>query len=197
VPVYADFRRMKTMGKKIRVLLPVLAALFLVSQAGRVFGQGVPVPAALEVPTGSSLLLHVYAKGVQVYSYSPLPADTARLGWVLLEAKARLYTDADYRQEAGRHYFNSAHHPMWAAVDGSTVEGAKIQQADAPVPDAVPWLLLKATAVTGKGPLASTAFVQRVNTKGGKAPAGGADGAHKGQTLEVDYTAEYLFYGSK
>ena len=188
---------MKTMGKKIRVLLPVLAALFLVSPTGRVFGQDVPVPAPLEVPTGSHMLLHVYARGVQVYSYSPLPADTTRLGWVLLEAKAKLYTDAGYRQEAGKHYFNSAHHPVWAAVDGSTVEGAKIQQADAPVQDAVPWLLLKATAVTGNGPLASTSFIQRVNTKGGKAPAGGADGAHKGQTIEVDYTAEYLFYGSK
>ena len=28
-------------------------------------------------------------------------------------------------------------------------------------------------------------------------PAGGAGGAHKGQTIEVGYTAEYLFYGNK
>jgi hypothetical protein len=183
---------MKYLRQKVRGVLAVLLLLSL----GRGYGQEVAVPPSIQVPGGSRLLLHLYAQGVQVYVYSPLPADTARFGWVLVEAKAGLYTDADYRQEAGKHYFNSAHHPVWAAVDGSTVEGAKIQQADAPVPGAVPWLLLKAAAVTGKGPLASTAFVQRVNTKGGKLTAGNAEAGDKGQTIEVDYTAEYLFYGN-
>jgi hypothetical protein len=195
VPVYADFRHMKTMGKKIRIFLPVLAVLVLVSPAGRVFGQGVVVPAALQVPTGSSLLLHVYAKGVQVYVCTAAVSDTGKYTWVLQEAKATLYTTAGLSEKAGRHYFNAAHHPVWETTDGAGVEGAKLQQADAPDPGSVPWLLLKASAGTGK--LAPTAFIQRVNTKGGKAPSVGADANHKGATLEVGYTAEYLFYGGK
>jgi hypothetical protein len=191
------FAFMKPIGKKIRGFLPLLAVLLLVSPGGRVFGQGVPVPAALRVPAGSPLLLHVYAKGVQVYSCSSLPADTARFGWVLLEARADLYTTADLSKKAGRHFFNAAHHPVWETVDGASVEGTKLQQADPPDAGAIPWLLLKASSSSGTGPITSAAFIQRVNTKGGKAPAGGADGAHKGQTIEVDYTAEYLFYGSK
>jgi Protein of unknown function (DUF3455) len=191
------FAFMKPIGKKIRGFLPLLAVLLLVSPGGRVFGQGVPVPAALRVPAGSPLLLHVYAKGVQVYSWSASASDTGKYAWVLLEAKADLYTTADLSKKAGRHFFNAAHHPVWETVDGASVEGTKLQQADAPDAGAIPWLLLKATPAPGSGPLSPASFIQRVNTKGGKAPAGGADGAHKGQAIEVDYTAEYLFYGSK
>jgi hypothetical protein len=191
------FAFMKPIGKKIRGFLPLLAVLLLVSPGGRVFGQGVPVPAALRVPAGSPLLLHVYAKGVQVYSWSASASDTGKYAWVLLEAKADLYTTADLSKKAGRHFFNAAHHPVWETVDGASVEGTKLQQADAPDAGAIPWLLLKATPAPGSGPLSPASFIQRVNTKGGKAPAGGADGAHKGHAIEVDYTAEYLFYGSK
>jgi hypothetical protein len=183
---------MKYMHQKFQ---GVLAVLLLLSM-GRGYGQEVAVPASVRVPAGSRLLLHLYAQGVQVYSCSPVDKDSSRYAWALVEAKATLYTAANYGQQAGKHYFDAAHHPVWEAADGSIVEGAKLQQADAPDQGGVPWLLLKASSHSGNGPLASTAFIQRVNTKGGKAPAGGADGAHKGQTIEVDYTAEYLFYGS-
>jgi uncharacterized protein DUF3455 len=152
------------------------------------YGQNV------DVPKDSKLLLHVYGKGVQVYVCAPMAGDSSRYVWTLSEAKAGLYSSDTYRTEVGRHYFNAEHHPVWEATDGGKVVGSKLRQADAPVASAVPWLLLQAVTAPNDGALRGTTLIQRVNTKGGKAPDGGADAAHKGQTLQVPYTAEYLFY---
>jgi hypothetical protein len=184
---------MKDMHQKIRGVLAVLLLLSMV----RGYGQEVAVPVPIQVPAGSRLLLHLYAQGVQVYSCIPVDKDSSHYAWTFVEAKATLYTAADYGQKAGRHYFNAAHHPVWETTNGASVEGAKLQQADAPDQEAIPWLLLKAGSSSGAGPLTSTAFIQRVNTKGGKAPPVGADANHKGATLSIGYSAEYLFYANK
>jgi Protein of unknown function (DUF3455) len=169
--------------------IAVTGMLVLAAEMG--FGQ---VPAAVEVPRDSRLLLHVYGKGVQVYVCTPAAGDTSRYAWTLAEAKAELYSSDAYRQETGKHYFNAEHHPVWELADGSKVVGSKLRQADAPAADAVPWLLLQAVTAPDGGALKGTTLIQRINTKGGKAPDGGADAAHKGQTIQVPYTAEYLFY---
>jgi hypothetical protein len=181
------------MGTKVRVVLAVLL-LFFIRQG---HGQELQVPASIQVPAGSKLLLHVSGRGMQVYTCQVSAADTTRYVWVLLEAKAILYAGAEYGEKAVRHYFNAKHHPVWESEDGSSVEGTKLQQADAPVAGAIPWLLLKASSSSGAGPIVSTAFIQRINTKGGKAPADGADVSQKGQQIEVAYSAEYLFYANK
>jgi len=54
--------------------------------------------------------------------------------------------------------------------------------------------LLRATATSGKGRFAQISFVQRLDTKGGKAPAIGCDAAHDGKEQRVDYSADYYFY---
>jgi hypothetical protein len=74
------------------------------------------------------------------------------------------------------------------------VTGAKVAQADAPVADAVPWLLLRATSTSGHGRFSDVTFIQRLATRGGKAPASGCDAAHNGAELPVTYRADYYFY---
>ncbi len=44
------------------------------------------------------------------------------------------------------------------------------------------------------GTFTSTTFIQRVNTTGGVAPAGGCDADRVGTTTPVFYTADYYFY---
>jgi uncharacterized protein DUF3455 len=56
--------------------------------------------------------------------------------------------------------------------------------------------LLKASSSSGTGPIVSTTFIQRVNTRGGQPPGPKADVRQKGEKIEVAYTAEYLFYGN-
>lgn len=67
-------------------------------------------------------------------------------------------------------------------------------------PDAIPWLLLPATATPapgGGGELADATFVQRLLTVGGVAPAAAACNAKSaGTRAEVPYTAEYVFWKS-
>ena len=36
--------------------------------------------------------------------------------------------------------------------------------------------------------------IQRLNTKGGKAPASGCDASHKGDKTRSHYTADYYFF---
>jgi|SRR5579863_9232280 len=161
-----------------------------------VFGQDSNIPISIRVPLNSRLIWHTYAKGVQVYLCTQDPKDSTKYIWTFNEPRANLYADTSYHQLVGRHYFDAGKNPTWETDDGSKISGTKIQQANSPDSGAVPWLLLKATVSSRNGRLAGAAFIQRIRTKGGKAPVT-ADRQNKGQFVEVPYTAEYLFYSEK
>jgi len=40
-------------------------------------------------------------------------------------------------------------------------------------------------------------YIQRVNTKGGTAPAAGCDRSHAGRKVAIDYQADYYFYAPR
>ena len=84
--------------------------------------------------------------------------------------------------------------PTWTSKDGSSVVGAKLEQAAAPVASAVPWLLLRATSTSGAGLFSGVTFVQRIDTKGGTPPGGGCDASHAGAENRASYSADYYFY---
>jgi hypothetical protein len=155
-----------------------------------VTAQNAVVPSSLAVPAGNVLFLHVYAKGIQIYRCVQDQKDTTRFSWLFVAPDADLYADADYKLSNGRHYEG----PTWESMDGCKVVGKKLQQADAPEPAAVPWLLLGVTSVTGTGTFSGTTFIQRINTHSGQAPPMAADRQHLGREVDVQYTAEYLFY---
>ena len=165
----------------------------LVFSALIVFGQDSSFPLSIRVPANSKLIWHTYAKGVQVYVCTQDPKDTSGYMWTFKEPRANLYADSSYHRLVGRHYFDADNHPAWEAADGSKVSGVKVQQANSPDAAAIPWLLLHAAAAGGNGTLTGTVLIQRIRTKGGKAPAT-ANNLNKGQSVEVPYTAEYLFY---
>jgi len=161
-----------------------------------VFGQKSGIPASIAVPEGSKLIAHTYAKGVQVYVCTQNLKDSSRYAWTFKEPRAKLYADSKYHKLVGKHYFDAGKNPTWETTDGSKVSGIKVQQANSPDSTAIPWLLLQSTATQRSGRFTHVLFIQRIDTKGGKAPAI-ADKANKGQSAEVAYTAEYLFYGEK
>lgn len=166
---------------------------FLVFCVVTAFSQDTAIPAAVQVSKSSKLILHTYALGVQVYVCQHDAKDTTHFVWVFKQPRATLYADSAYQKVVGKHYFNADNNPTWETSDGSKVSGTKLQQANGPDSNAIPWLLLKATAPDGTGVFKSTAFIQRLFTNRGKAPAT-ADKSQLGKTLEVAYTAEYLFY---
>src|SRR5437899_10113760 len=87
--------------------------------------------------------------------------------------------------------------PHWESTDGSKVLGTVKERADAPVADAIPWLLLAAKSVGSAGAFSKVTSIQRVNTAGGAAPRVGCSQAAAGALARIDYTADYYFFTAK
>jgi hypothetical protein len=146
------------------------------------------VPPQLQPPANEKLLLQVHAKGDQVYTCK---GDAGQFAWALKEPDAQLF-DKDGKP-FGKHFAG----PSWEASDGSRVTGKAVANAPSPDADSIPWLLVNIVSHEGSGVLSSATTIQRLNTKGGKAPASGCDAANAGKELRVAYSADYLFYAPK
>jgi len=153
-------------------------------------------PPAIAPPTGVTVAAHFKATGAQVYACRAAAGATGTppaYAWALQAPEAKLL-DAD-GVEVGSH----AAGPTWrSSKDGSSVAAAKVAQADATAPGAIPWLLLRTSSTTPGGVFSPVTFIQRVNTSGGQAPASGCDAAAAAAnaTARVDYTADYIFFKS-
>ena len=137
-------------------------------------------------PKGAPLVLEVDADGVQIYTCE---AKDQGFAWVFKAPEANLF-DKQGRQ-IGTHFAG----PSWKIGDGAVV-GEVAARADAPASGAIPWLLLKAKSHEGTGTLSTVAFIRRIDTKSGNAPAGGCDAAHKGEQARMRYYALYQFFGT-
>jgi len=146
------------------------------------------VPQQLQPPANEQLLLQVHAKGDQIYTCK---GETAQLAWTLKAPEAQLF-DKDGKP-FGKHFAG----PSWEASDGSRVTGKAVANVPSPDANSIPWLLVNVLTHEGTGILSRATTIQRLNTKGGKAPATGCDAAHAGQELRVSYSADYLFYTPK
>ena len=145
------------------------------------------VPESLKVPAGQELILHAHATGSQIYVCQAGPDQ--KLAWTLKAPEATLL--AGHGKEIGTHFAG----PTWKHKDGSEVTGKVAAKQDAPEPGSIPWLLLNANTQSGSGVFSRVAFIQRLHTKGGVAPATGCDDAHRGSEVKVPYSADYYFYG--
>lgn len=146
------------------------------------------IPGPLRVPASQTLIRDVQATGVQIYECKASDDNPLLFRWVFKAPEAEL---RDREGKAfGRHYAG----PTWEAYDGSKVVGEVRAHDNGPDPNAIPWLLLSATSTVGSGVLSQTVSIQRLNTSGGKAPAGGCNDTLVGKQARVPYKAEYLFY---
>jgi hypothetical protein len=146
------------------------------------------VPQQLQPPANEQLLLQVHAKGDQIYTCK---SDAAQFSWTLKAPDAQLFDKNG--KPFGKHFAG----PSWEANDGSRVTGKAVANSPSPDADSIPWLLVTAVSHEGSGVLSRVTSIQRLNTKGGKAPASGCDASHAGQELRVPYSADYSFYAPK
>jgi hypothetical protein len=146
------------------------------------------VPKDVQVDAGNKLFEVGHAIGVQIYACN----GTA---WTFVAPRADLYNDH------GKRIITHFAGPTWQANDGSQVVGRVAGMATVD-PSAIPWLKL-AKASTAVGPfggdkLVKTTFIQRINTRGGLAPAASTCTASAtGRQVEVPYTADYTFWKAK
>ena len=150
------------------------------------------LPAAIAAPMGATLKLHDHAIGFQIYACTASGggADGAAItyAWVFKAPDALLYDETF--TPVGMHGAG----PSWTSSDGSSITASVLAQADAPVADAIPWLLLKELSTSGSGEFSDVGIVQRLNTAGGRAPAGGCDATTADTVNRVPYSADYYFY---
>ena len=97
--------------------------------------------------------------------------------------------DTTSNKEIGRYYAG----PTWEAMDGSKVTGKQVAVAPAASGN-IPLQLVKTEPATGKGAMSGVTYIQRVNTKGGVAPADACSASNAGTKKQVPYQAEYVFY---
>src|SRR5687767_5795833 len=127
----------------------------------------------LQPPTGATLGLRVYARGVQTYRWNGQ-------AWAPAGPKAELFADAGEHATIGTHYAG----PYWESLNGSKVKGAVLDKCTVDA-NAIDWLALSATPEGARGVFSRVVFIQRVNTVGGKAPTSSGS---LGEVTEVPYS---------
>ena len=154
------------------------------------------MPAAIELPSnlpgGNTRVATFYAEGVQKYkARQKAGSDPAVYEWVFVAPVASLYDATNAK--IGTHSAG----PTWQ-LSGSTTDSIYAQQftpartATSPDQSSIDWLLLMPKI--GKAPtgfFADVSYIQRIATKGGKAPTTAPVSAS--DTIDVYYTAVYRF----
>ena len=133
----------------------------------------------LAAPAGSTLMLHAFGIGFQVYHWNGT-------SWGAPTPAATIYADAGGHGQVATHFAG----PSWESNSGSLVVGTVANRCTVD-PASIQWLSLTAVP-SGNGLFARVTFIQRLNTAGGLAPA--TAGTTIGQEARVPYTADYLFY---
>ena len=179
----------------LAVALPVAAAAQVNPPA---------VPTNLQVEAGYTPYLMAHAEGTQNYICLLTQSGFA---WTFLGPQATLFNGAE--QQITTHYLSAnpvesgAARATWQhSIDSSAVWAAAIANSTDPAfvaPNSIPWLLLRVVGdqagPTGGASLVGTAFIQRVNTQGGIAPAAGCkSGNDIGKKALVPYSTDYVFY---
>jgi len=180
---------MKRHRRHIAISVVALVAAFPLAQAAFAGPAAPEVPVDIQVPSGHKVFLVGHAEGVQIYSCT---VTGGAYSWTPVAPRANLY--GDNGKLIATHFAG----PKWQASDGSLV--AAVRDAPPVTMDgtAIPWLRLVAasTSVGDDGDrLTHTAYIQRVATTGGLAPAAGTcNAATAGDVEEIPYTADYYFW---
>src|ERR1700723_874931 len=166
----------------MRTVIRTFASAVLLVAASTILSSAVAaqqIPQQLQPPANEQLLLKVHAKGDQVYTCK---GDGTQFSWTLKAPDAQLF-DKDGKP-FGKHFAG----PSWEANDGTRVTGKAAANAPSPDADSIPWLLVTVVSRSGEGLLTNVTSIQRINTKGGKAPASGCDAAHADQEYRAPYS---------
>jgi hypothetical protein len=140
-------------------------------------------------PFGNKRVATFYAVGYQKYKAQQKPgSDPAVFEWVFVAPEAKLYDISN--KKVGTHSAG----PTWQLSAMDSIYGQAFSPARTASGGAgnIDWLLLMPkTGKTPTGIFANVSYIQRIATKGGKAPAELPTSADK--TANVEYTAVYRF----
>ena len=147
------------------------------------------LPEAVRAPAGQKVMMAATGVGELTYECREKKDMVGQHEWAFVGPVATLYSAE--RKVVGKYYAG----PTWESVDGSKVSGKQVAVAPSS-PGNIPLQLVKAEPAMGAGGMQGVSYIQRVNTKGGVAPAAACEAGNKGQRQQVAYEADYVFYGS-
>lgn len=149
------------------------------------------LPGPVQVPPGHKIALETVGMGEITYECRDKASAAGQTEWTFVGPKAVL-NDRSGKQ-VGTYFGPPA---TWQAADGSKVTGTQV--AVAPAGDGnLPYQLVKANPVEGKGAMQGVMYIQRTALKGGVAPTSACTMAEKGQKQTVKYQADYIFWSAK
>jgi hypothetical protein len=152
----------------------------------------IPVPIELpaNLPEGNTRVATFYAEGVQKYkAREKAGSNPVSYEWVFVAPQADLYDASNAK--IGTHSAG----PNWQLSPKDSIFAQHFtpaKTAPSPDPESIDWLLLMPkTGTTPTGIFANVSYIQRIATKGGKAPLLPPAGAN--ETVDVKYRAVYRF----
>lgn len=147
------------------------------------------LPEPVRVPAGQKMMMSATGVGELTYECREKKDAAGAFEWAFVGPVAKLYSSD--KKEVGKYYAG----PTWESADGSKVTGKQVAVAPSS-PGNIPLQLVKADPAMGAGAMTGVSYIQRLNTKGGVAPATACTGDTKGARQQVAYEADYVFYGS-
>ncbi len=145
-------------------------------------------PATVTAPAGNKAVMTTIGLGTLTYECRAKANMANAFEWTFTGPTAVLY-DMN-RNTVGKYYGG----PTWESNDGSKVTGKQLAVAPSPNPGAIPLQLVQANPAMGKGAMNGVTYIQRLNTIGGVAPTDSCSNANAGETKQIRYQADYVFY---
>ena len=156
--------------------------------------ENLTIPAIVSVPenlpNGNTRVATYYAVGVQKYKARiKAGSDPVSYEWVFVAPQADLYDITNAK--VGTHGAG----PFWSTSPLDSIFGQQFipaRTAPSPDPESIDWLLLMPkVGTTPTGIFADVDYIQRIGTKGGKAPL--TPPTSLTQTVDVKYKTVYRF----
>ena len=167
--------------------LTLLAACGSMDSMKSMYSQAM-LPAAVKVPAGNQVAMETVGVGEITYQCSPKKDMAGQFEWAFVGPDARL-NDRSGKQ-VGKYYGPPA---TWESMDGSRLTATQVAVAPNGT-DNIPMQLVKANPATGRGAMSGITYIQRVDTRGGVAPAMPCAADNVGAKQAVQYQADYIFY---
>jgi hypothetical protein len=146
------------------------------------------LPDAVKVPAGHKVALESVGVGEITYECREKAAAAGQYEWVFVGPNAVLNDRAG--KAIGSYYGPPA---TWAATDGSKLTGTQVAVAPSAAGN-IPLQLVKANPAMEPGAMSGVSYIQRVDTRGGVAPASACGMETKGRKEIVKYQADYIFW---
>ena len=146
------------------------------------------LPAAVQVPAGNKVAMETVGVGEISYLCSPKKDMAGQFEWVFVGPDAKL-NDRGGKQ-VGKYYGPPA---TWESMDGSKLTATQIAVAPNSTGN-IPLQLVKGNPAMGSGAMSGVTYIQRVDTRGGVAPAMPCAAGNMGTKQVVKYQADYIFY---